>query len=139
MLTLILRPLVALNKADRATSRPAQVESDLFNLFVTLGATDEQADYPLLYASPKQSWGQDTPPPSPSTNDHPVSNDHNKTMTPLSELILKHVPSPSHLDRTAPFSMLTVQIESDPYVGILLLGRVHSGILRLDDCLGSGR
>jgi hypothetical protein len=46
---------------------------------------DEQADYPLLYASPKQSWGQDTL-PSPGTNDHPASNDHpatNKTMTPL--------------------------------------------------------
>lgn len=123
-----LRPLVVLNKADRATSRPAQVESDLFDLFATLGATDEQADYPLLYASAKQGWAQDTlPPPSTTTNDI--------TMTPLFELILKHVPPPSHLDRTAPFSMLTVQIESDPYVGILLLGRVHSGILKLGDAL----
>ncbi|KIJ94180.1 hypothetical protein K443DRAFT_110890 [Laccaria amethystina LaAM-08-1] len=125
-----LRPLVVLNKADRATSRPAQVESDLFDLFATLGATDEQADYPLLYASAKQGWAQDTL-PTPSTD--PASS--NMTMTPLFELILKHVPAPSHLDRTAPFSMLTVQIESDPYVGMLLLGRVHSGILKPGDTL----
>ena len=56
-------------------------------------------------------------------------------MTPIFELILKHVPPPTHLDRTAPFSMHTVQIESDPYVGILLLGRVHSGTLRVGDTL----
>jgi GTP-binding protein len=47
-----------LNKADRPTCRPQQVESDLFNLFTTLGGTNGQADYPLLYASAKQGWAQ---------------------------------------------------------------------------------
>ncbi|KIK05052.1 hypothetical protein K443DRAFT_4064 [Laccaria amethystina LaAM-08-1] len=102
--------LVVVNKSDRAASRPAQVESNLFDLFTTLGATYEQADYPL-YASAKQGWAQDIL-PSPSTNDHPTSN---MTMTLLFELIQKHAPPPSHLDRTTPFSMLTVEIESDPY------------------------
>lgn len=47
-----------MNKADRPTSRAAQVESDLFDLFATLGATDDQMEYPLLYASAKQGWAQ---------------------------------------------------------------------------------
>ncbi|KAJ2936338.1 hypothetical protein H1R20_g761, partial [Candolleomyces eurysporus] len=56
-------------------------------------------------------------------------------MTPLFDLILSHVPPPSHLNRSKPFSMLTVQIESDPYVGVLYLGRVQSGVLRVNDVL----
>ncbi|KAG5733221.1 GTP-binding protein TypA/BipA like protein [Termitomyces sp. T112] len=56
-------------------------------------------------------------------------------MAPLFDLILTHVPPPMHLDRTRPFSMLTVQIESDPYVGMLYVGRIHSGILRVGDVL----
>ncbi|CAA7269396.1 unnamed protein product [Cyclocybe aegerita] len=124
-----LRPLVVLNKADRPTSRPAQVESDLFDLFATLGATDEQADYPLLYASAKQGWAQPTlPPPSLEQPSSP-------SMTPLFNLIMSHVPAPRQLTRSAPFTMLTVQIEADPYVGILYLGRIHSGVLRIGDTL----
>ncbi|KAH0580217.1 hypothetical protein H2248_001736 [Termitomyces sp. 'cryptogamus'] len=132
-----LRPLVVLNKADRPTARPAQVESDLFDLFAILGATDEQADYPLLYASAKQGWAQPTPPtPSPSGDLVPsTSPTATPSMAPLFDLILTHVPPPMHLDRTRPFSMLTVQIESDPYVGMLYVGRIHSGILRVGDVL----
>lgn len=116
-----------LNKADRPTCRPEQVESDLFDLFATLGATDDQADYPLLYASAKQGWAQESfpqlaPPSSPN-------------MTPLFDLIMDHVPPPDHLERSSPFSMLTIQIEADPYVGMLYLGRIHSGVLRVGDTL----
>ncbi|KAK7441342.1 Translation factor guf1 mitochondrial [Stygiomarasmius scandens] len=57
-----LKPLVVLNKADRPTSHPAQVESDLFDLFDTLCTTDKQMDYPVLYASAKQGWAQAEPP-----------------------------------------------------------------------------
>ncbi|TFK22240.1 GTP-binding protein TypA [Coprinopsis marcescibilis] len=123
-----LRPLVVLNKADRSTARPAQVESDLFDLFATLGASDEQADYPLLYASAKQGWAQSEA-PAPTTP--PTAT----TMTSLFDLILNHVPAPHHLDRSKPFTMLTVQIESDPYVGVLYLGRVQSGVLRINDTI----
>ena len=116
--------MVVLNKADRPTCRPQQVESDLFDLFATLGATDEQADYPLLYASAKQGWAQDTfPQPAPSSTN----------MTPLFDLIMAHVPPPVHLERSSPFSMLTIQIEADPYVGMLYLGRIHSGVLKVGD------
>ena len=122
------RPLVVLNKADRSTSRPQQVESDLFDLFATLGATDEQADYPLLYASAKQGWAQ---PETPAVSAPSSSS----SMTPLFDLIMSHVPPPTHLPRTGPFSMLTVQIEADPYVGMLFLGRIHTGVLRIGDTL----
>ena len=109
--------MVVLNKADRPTSRPQQVECDLFDLFATLGATDEQADYPLVYASAKQGWAQaelpSTTPPSSISS-----------MTPLFDLIMSHVPAPTHLSRSGPFSMLTVQIEADPYVGALSLCRI---------------
>lgn len=114
-----------MNKVDRSTARVAQVESDLFDLFATLGATDEQAEYPLLYASAKQGWasGAVTPPAS------------DPSMEPLFNLILSHVPPPSHLSSSGPFSMLTVQIENDPYLGVLYLGRVQSGTLNLGDTL----
>ena len=115
-----------LNKADRPTCRPQQVESDLFDLFATLGATDDQADYPLLYASAKQGWAQDSFPQHAT----PPSS---KNMTPLFDLIMSHVPPPEHLERSSPFSMLTIQIESDPYVGMLYLGRIHSGVLNVGD------
>jgi predicted membrane GTPase involved in stress response len=127
---------VVLNKSDRPTARPAQVESDLFDLFATLGATDEQVEYPLLYASAKQGWALDSPPKLASENSllAPLDPLQNSTgMTPLFDLIMSHVPPPVHLDRMQPFSMLTVQIEGDPYVGTLYLGRVHTGVLRVGD------
>ncbi|KDR71900.1 hypothetical protein GALMADRAFT_253685 [Galerina marginata CBS 339.88] len=132
-----LRPLVVLNKADRPTSRPQQVESDLFDLFATLGATDEQADYPLLYASAKQGWAQGSPPQllAASESLNPSLTASSTTMTPLFDLIMSHVPPPVHLSRSGPFSMLTVQIEADPYVGMLYLGRIQSGVLRIGDTL----
>ncbi|KAF8175757.1 P-loop containing nucleoside triphosphate hydrolase protein [Pholiota molesta] len=132
-----LKPLVVLNKADRPTSRPVQVENDLFDLFATLGASDEQADYPLLYASAKQGWAQPDPPslPTASGSLNPSLVPTSTSMTPLFELIMSHVPAPVHLSRSGPFSMLTVQIEADPYVGMLYLGRIQSGTLRIGDTL----
>ncbi|KAF5313861.1 hypothetical protein D9619_013094 [Psilocybe cf. subviscida] len=126
-----LRPLVVLNKADRPTARPLQVESDLFDLFATLGATDEQAEYPLLYASAKQGWAQESPPVV--VPDAAFLQASSTTMTSLFDLIMSHVPPPTNLSRDGPFSMLTVQIEADPYVGMLYLGRIQSGVLKIGD------
>ncbi|KAF9471041.1 hypothetical protein BDN70DRAFT_845591 [Pholiota conissans] len=132
-----LKPLVVMNKADRPTSRPQQVESDLFDLFATLGASDEQADYPLLYASAKQGWAQEDPPVLKTVSESIKQSltATSTTMTPLFDLIMSHVPPPVHLQRIGPFSMLTVQIEADPYVGMLYLGRIQSGTLRIGDTL----
>ncbi|KAH6892823.1 hypothetical protein BKA70DRAFT_837586 [Coprinopsis sp. MPI-PUGE-AT-0042] len=129
-LALGLRPLVALNKADRPSAqgegKREQVESELFDLFVKLGASDEQADYPIVYASAKEGRASLEPP----TLGGPV----NDNMKPLFDTILSHIPPPTHLDVSAeaPFRMLTIQLESDPYVGTLYLGRVHSGQLTLN-------
>ncbi|KAJ4476707.1 GTP-binding protein TypA [Lentinula aciculospora] len=131
-----LKPLVVMNKADRPTSRPAHVESDLFDLFATLGATDDQMEYPLLYASAKQGWAQPEVPViggPEATEDAPVEGDITTRMTPLFDLILSHVPPPTHLETHGPFSMLTVQIENDSYVGMLYLGRIQSGSLKVGD------
>ncbi|KAF5382989.1 hypothetical protein D9757_006297 [Collybiopsis confluens] len=132
-----LKPLVVMNKADRSTSRPQLVESDLFDLFATLGATDDQMEYPLLYASAKQGWAQaEAPVIGAQTPEIPDASSESTTgMTPLFDLICSHVPPPIHLDHTQPFSMLTVQIENDPYVGMLYLGRIQSGSLAVGDNL----
>ncbi|KAJ7929598.1 hypothetical protein B0H13DRAFT_2228497 [Mycena leptocephala] len=129
-----LKPLVILNKSDRPTSRPVQVEADLFDLFATLGASDEQMDYPVLYASAKQGWAVTDLAAMPAQDTAEVSS--HDGMKPLFDMILEHCPAP-RLARTDddPFSMITIQIESDPYVGTLYLGRVHSGVLRPGDAL----
>lgn len=131
----LCRPLVVMNKADRPTSRVVQVESDLFDLFAILGATDEQMDYPLLYASAKQGWVTDTPPDAAALEKlaAPVTDGLATGMTPLFDLILDYVPPPTHLDRSKPFSLLTVQIESDSFVGMLYLGRIQTGTLSVGD------
>ncbi|KAH8833264.1 GTP-binding protein TypA [Flagelloscypha sp. PMI_526] len=134
-----LRPLVVMNKADRDTARPAQVEDDLFDLFATLEATDEQMDYPLLYASAKQGWAQETLPSAEELAaiqtevDNP--NHVSTKMTPLLDLIVSHVPPPTHLSVTSPFKMMIVQIEADSFLGNLYVGRIHSGTLRVGDNL----
>lgn len=137
ILIILTRPLVVLNKSDRPTARPAQVESDLFDLFATLGATDEQVEYPLLYTSAKQGWASDSLPKlsAESPSHTSILTPNSSGMTPLFDLIMSHVPPPLHLDRSQPFSMLTVQIEADPYVGALYLGRVHTGVLRVGDLI----
>ncbi|KAJ7171214.1 GTP-binding protein TypA [Mycena filopes] len=129
-----LKPLIVLNKSDRPTSRIPQVESDLFDLFMTLGATDEQMEYPLLYASAKQGWAVTDVKDIPSQDaDAPQSH---QGMKPLFDMVLEQCPPP-RLSRAddAPFSMITIQIENDPYVGTLYLGRVHSGVIRPGDAL----
>ncbi|KAJ6480308.1 P-loop containing nucleoside triphosphate hydrolase protein [Mycena sanguinolenta] len=133
-----LKPLVILNKSDRPTARPVQVEADLFDLFATLGASDEQMEYPVLYASAKQGWAVAdlaAMPAQDSAETTSLAQSH-AGMKPLFDMVLEHCPSPSLSRKNEdPFSMITIQIESDPYVGTLYLGRVHSGVLRTGDAL----
>ncbi|KAF8216345.1 hypothetical protein K438DRAFT_1747610 [Mycena galopus ATCC 62051] len=140
-----LKPLVILNKADRPTSRLVQVEADLFDLFATLGASDEQMDYPVLYASAKQGWAvadiaampkqPDSAAEVTSQSQLEMAQSH-EGMKPLFDMVLKHCPPPRLARGDADgFRMITIQIESDPYVGTIYLGRVHSGVLRVGDAL----
>jgi GTP-binding protein len=116
-LKLGLRPIVVLNKADRPHAEPDRVLNDAFDLFAAIGASDEQLDFPHLYASGKQGW---------AVKD--LEKDEKKDLAPLFDLIVEHVPPPAAEARAeAPFQLLSVLIESDPFLGRLLTGRVEAG------------
>ncbi|KAI0244420.1 hypothetical protein L0F63_002740 [Massospora cicadina] len=119
-----LRPLVVLNKVDRPSSRPEEVDSELLDLFALLGATDEQMEYTLMYASAKEGW---------ALRDLRETN-KGCGMAPLLDMILEYVPPPK-ADRSQPFQMLVTQLESNAYLGKCYLGRVHSGRIKLGDSL----
>jgi GTP-binding protein len=111
-----LRPIVCLNKVDRPHADPDRVLNDAFDLFAAMGATDDQLDFPHLYASGKQGW---------ATLD---MNKPSETLAPLFDLIVSHVPEPAAVARKdEPFQILSVLIENDPFLGRLLTGRIESG------------
>jgi GTP-binding protein len=115
-LKLGLRPILVLNKVDRTHADPDRVLNDTFDLFATIGATDEQLDFPHIYASGKNGWAS-------MTLDGPRD-----SLAPLYELIVKHVPEPASITRMEePAKILSVLIESDPFLGRLLTGRVEAG------------
>ncbi|XP_062007714.1 uncharacterized protein LOC133724850 [Rosa rugosa] len=122
-----LRPILLLNKVDRpAVSEEMcdEVESLVFDLFANLGATEEQLDFPVLYASAKEGWASATftkEPPADSRN-----------MSQLLDAIIRHVPPPS-ANVEAPFQMLVSMMEKDFYLGRILTGRVSSGCVRVGD------
>jgi len=116
-LKLGLKPIVVLNKADRPHAEPDRVLNDAFDLFAAIGASDAQLDFPHLYASGKQGW---------AVKD--LQKDPKKDLAPLFDLIVEHVPAPAAEARVdEPFQLLAVLIESDPFLGRLLTGRVEAG------------
>jgi GTP-binding protein len=110
-LKLGLKPIVVLNKVDRAHADPERVLNDAFDLFAAIGATDEQLDFPHLYASGKQGWAAAD------------MADERKDLAPLFDKIVEHVPAPAAEARAdEPAQLLAVLIESDPFLGRLLTG-----------------
>ncbi|HLK26497.1 MAG TPA: translational GTPase TypA [Caulobacteraceae bacterium] len=111
-----LKPIVVLNKVDRPHAEPDRVLGDAFDLFAALDASDEQLDFPHLYASAKQGWAVgDLAEPRES-------------LAPLFEAIVAHTPPPAAERRTdAPAAMLAVLVEADPFLGRLLTGRIEQG------------
>jgi len=121
-LRLGLRPMVILNKVDRPNAAPDQVLNDVFDLFAALGATDEQLDFPALYASGKEGWALRR------------LEDERKDLTPLFETILAHVPEPpprTRLDQ--PFAMLVTLLDRDSFLGRTLTGRIEAGRVKAGD------
>jgi GTP-binding protein len=114
-----LRPIVVINKVDRPDGRPDEVVNEVFDLFVSLDATDEQLDFPILYASGRAGWCAKE------------LTDPRENLTPLIELIIQHVPAPVS-DVEAPFRMLVTLLEADPFLGRILTGRVYSGKAKLN-------
>ncbi len=118
-LSLGLRPIVVVNKIDRPDARPAEVLDEVFELFLNLEASDEQLDFPTLYASGRAGYA--------GLTDDVRSGD----LTPLFETIVSHVPRP-RVD-AGPFRMLATLLDRDPFLGRILTGRVESGTIRVND------
>jgi GTP-binding protein len=116
-LRLGLRPIVLINKVDRSDARPHQVHDEVFDLFAALDANDEQLDFPTLFASARQGWAATS-----------LDAEH-RDMEPLFDLILRHVPAPK-VDVDPAFRMLVTTLESDPFLGRILTGRIQSGAVR---------
>jgi GTP-binding protein len=117
-----LRPMVVLNKVDRPSAEPDRALNEIFELFLALGASDEQADFPILYASGKEGWAKTD------------MSGENKDLTPLFELIVRHVPDPEPISRKSePFAFLVTMLDSDAFLGRVLTGRVESGRVKVGD------
>ena len=109
-----LRPIVVINKVDRPGARPNWVLDQTFDLFDKLGATEEQLDFPVVYASALNGYAGLTPDVSGGD------------MTPLFETIIKHVPAPN-VDVDAPFQMQVTTLDYSSYVGAIAVGRIKRG------------
>ena len=115
-LALGLRPIVVLNKVDKPDAEPDRALNEVFDLFANLGASDEQLDFPHVYASGRSGWAD-------MDLDGP-----RKDLSALFDLILRHVPAPKQIAQAEePFRMLATTLSADPYLGRILTGRVESG------------
>ena len=118
-LALGLRPIVVLNKVDKPDAEPDRALDECFDLFVGLGADDDQLDFPVLYASGRSGWAD-------AELDGP-----RKDLSALFDLVVDHVPAPRQQDHAdQPFRMLATTLGADPFIGRILTGRVESGTLK---------
>ncbi len=123
-LALGLRPNVVLNKVDKPDGEPDRALDECFDLFANLGATDDQLDFPAMYASGRAGWA-----------DHDLEGPR-KDLTALFDLIVDHVPAPAQLAaRDEPFRMLATTLGADPFLGRMLTGRVESGTLKTGETI----
>ena len=114
-LRLGLKPIVIINKVDRPDRRIDEVLNEIFDLFISLDATNEQLDFPVLYASGRSGWATTEP------------ETQGIDLTPLFDSITNHIPEPK-VDKDGPFKMLASILTHDQYVGRVLIGKVYSGV-----------
>ncbi|MBY0580389.1 MAG: translational GTPase TypA [Rickettsiales bacterium] len=122
-LSIGLRPIVVINKVDRSDSRIDEVLDEVFDLFYSLDATEEQLDFPILYAVGRDGWASE-------------KNEKGENLKPLFSKIKTHVPQPN-VDKSAPFSMLASILTADSYLGRILIGKVYSGSAKVGDIIKS--
>ncbi|MBI1259130.1 MAG: translational GTPase TypA, partial [Chloroflexi bacterium] len=115
-----LKPIVIINKIDRPDGRPEEVVDEVFDLFVSLDANDEQLDFPILYASGRDGW---------CVKDLA---DPRENLSPLLDLVLEHVEPPKG-DTEAPFAMLATLLDYNSFLGRCLTGRVIQGSAKVND------
>ena len=118
-LRLGLKPIVVINKVDRPDQRAMEVHNEIFDLFAALEASDEQLDFPTIYASAKQGWASE------------AIDTRGEDLSPLFDLIVRHVPAPK-VEASGAFRMLATTLENNPYLGRLLTGRIESGTLKVN-------
>jgi GTP-binding protein len=119
-LALGLRPIVVLNKVDKPDAEPDRALDECFDLFASLGANDDQLDFPHMYASGRAGWA-----------DHELDGPR-KDLSALFDLVVNHVYAPkqtAHIGND--FQMLATTLGNDPFVGRILTGRVESGSLKV--------
>jgi GTP-binding protein len=114
------RPIVVINKIDRENARPHKVLDMVFDLFVELNATDEQLDFPVIYASAKEGY---------AVREIRETNDN---MEPLFEAIIKHIPPPPKSEQSY-FQFLVSNLDYSDYLGRLAFGRIVSGRVSVGD------
>jgi GTP-binding protein len=112
-----LKPIVVINKIDRPSARPDWVLNQVFDLFDKLGATEEQLDFPVVYASALQGYAS------------LALNQTSSDMTALLETIVKYVPAP-HVDPLGPFQMQISSLDYSSYVGAIGIGRISRGQIK---------
>ena len=117
-----LKPIVVINKIDKPGARPAWVIDQVFDLFDNLGATDDQLDFQVVYASALNGW---------ASND---ADQPSEDMTPLFETIVKHVNAPD-ADIDGPFQMQISQLDYNSYVGVIGVGRVTRGSVKTNQAV----
>tara|TARA_B100000902_G_scaffold393654_1_gene448332 strand:+ start:9875 stop:11695 length:1821 start_codon:yes stop_codon:yes gene_type:complete len=115
-----LKPIVVINKVDRHDARSEEVVNEVFDLFVALDASEEQLDFPILYAAGREGWCVEN------------LEDPRENLHPLLDLILNHVEEPT-VDLSKPFAMLATLLDADPYLGRCLIGRVINGSAKVND------
>ncbi len=118
-LALGLRPIVVVNKIDRPDERIQEVLDEVFDLFVSLDATDEQLDFPVLYASGRNGYASTDP------------SAREGTLTPMFETIVNHVPEPK-ANADGEFKMLVTLLDRDNFLGRILTGLVLSGTVKVN-------
>jgi len=114
-----IRPIVVVNKVDRQDARAHEVHDEVFDLFANLGASDDQLDFPMLFASGRQGWAD-------TTMEGP-----RKNLDAMFDLIVSHVPEPT-VDVDAPFAMNASILEYDNFLGRILTGRIEQGTARMN-------
>lgn len=136
-LALNLKPIIVVNKVDRPNARPYEVVDEVLELFIDLGATDEQLDTPVIYASGRDGWATAEYNPEQPNSD----------LKDLFELIVREIPCPQ-CDDDGPFQMLVSNIDYDDYTGRIAVGKIERGsiktnmplsICRADGTVGKGK
>ena len=109
-----LKPIVVINKLDKADQRADEVLNETFDLFVSLDANEEQLDFPVIYASGRSGWASKE------------INGPRENLNPLLDLVIDHV-KPAEFDKTKPFAMLSTLLYADSFLGRSLVGRISQG------------